>query len=694
MSDRVATLLTMSEIAALAQVQRPVVTMWTRRYRGTDRPFPAPRHGRNQQRRYDGDEIVSWIVSRNLGNNDALEESLALHAALDTGNDLGTDVAFDGISALLCLKWHLGAQLSEYSAIELLDEADETDPDDEFLYSELEALGDGIADFAEYTDRMVDSAYGPSRAFETLLAQSNRLHGGDLPAIRLAPRCLTLCAAITTALTDPDHHVYVDPSGGISDLLVAVRAALPEYSESTAVRHETDSRLSRLARRRLIVHGWARRNPPQGGFGSGFEVPGPAAFIVEYPSPLAQSDSEILAHIDEIAVQMSDEHVAIILAPASALLDAQPDSDAARVRSDILRSDRVRAVIRLPEGLLTARPGTSMALWVLGPASEAVKPADRWSVLVDVGSRELDTATIDGLVSDVVAAMGDWQSVHAHAFQFGVLAKTSVLLAEDRKGLTPARIKRPRARRSGAELAAEVLTHSDAVRRTQLELRREVRIPVGYRDSQGLLLPTLGQLAASGEVKIVGGHRIESQHLIAGGTVRVLGLDEVLGDSPLGRRGLDRLVFSTAYPSARYTEPGDIVFCSGARFRAIVDHEGSSVVVYPARIIRIADAPSSGLIPDVIAGHLNASGLGSRPSGAIRSSATWKRWEIPRVPPDRAAATIDAVDSLRQQRAAAMHLVTQIDQLTSTLVDGLAHGVLAVGDDSQLLQERPARNAS
>lgn len=693
MADHVATLLGMSDIATLAQVQRPVVSMWARRYSGEDRPFPAPIRNMAPHRMYDGNEIVRWIKARNLGNNEALEESLALHAALDLGDAVDGDVVFDGISALLCLKWHLGAQLSEYEPAELLDEADEQDPDDAYLYSELEALGDRLGTFAEYTDQMVDAAYGPKRAFETLLARRARTEPAPYA---VAPQCLSLCAAIVSALTDSDHHVYVDPGEGPSDLMVALRSALPEYAEPTSVHNETGSRSARLARRRLTVHGWSRRTPPNSGFAPGFELSGPSCFVAQYPSSSAgeHTDAQILSQIDDIAVQMSDDHLAVVLAPASTLLDAQSDPDAARLRSDILRSDRVRAAIRLPEGLLPSRPGTSLALWVLGPASEAVRPIDRWSVVVDVGSRELDAAASEGLISDVVAAMGDWNSIRAHAFQFGVLTKTSVLLAADKHGLTPARIKQPRTRRIGAELAADILQQSDAIERTQRELRHGPHLQVEYRDADGSLLPTLGQLAASHEVKVLSGHRIDPEHIVADGAVQVLGIAEVVGEIPVGRRGIDRLVFTTGYPHARYTEPGDIVFCSGARFSAMVDHAGSSVVVFPARIIRIADAVSSGLIPDIIAGHLNASGIDTRPSGAIRSSATWKRWEVPRIPPDRATVTMDAVDALRRQRAAAMQLLTRIEQLTSTLVDGLAHGVLAVADDPQLLQERPARNAS
>ncbi len=42
MSDEPTLLLSKSDIAALAGVKRPVVTMWAKRYSNSDRPFPQP----------------------------------------------------------------------------------------------------------------------------------------------------------------------------------------------------------------------------------------------------------------------------------------------------------------------------------------------------------------------------------------------------------------------------------------------------------------------------------------------------------------------------------------------------------------------------------------------------------------------------------------------------------------------------
>ncbi|MFZ2172849.1 MAG: hypothetical protein WAW17_02220, partial [Rhodococcus sp. (in: high G+C Gram-positive bacteria)] len=164
-------LLSKPDIAALARVQRPVVSMWVQRYRTSSAPFPAPVVTRGREELYLGTEVVDWIRSRNLGNSDSLAEDLAIHAALDHRSELDADIVFHGVTALLCMKSMLGGQLSEFDADDLLDEADGLDPDDEFLFSEITALGDHLHVFALYVDQMADAAYTPTQAFESLMAQ-------------------------------------------------------------------------------------------------------------------------------------------------------------------------------------------------------------------------------------------------------------------------------------------------------------------------------------------------------------------------------------------------------------------------------------------------------------------------------------------------------------------------------------------
>lgn len=55
--------MTMSDVARLAGVRRPVVTVWRKRYAGSERPFPAPVDLVRGVERFARDEIVGWLVA-------------------------------------------------------------------------------------------------------------------------------------------------------------------------------------------------------------------------------------------------------------------------------------------------------------------------------------------------------------------------------------------------------------------------------------------------------------------------------------------------------------------------------------------------------------------------------------------------------------------------------------------------------
>lgn len=175
MSTGSALLLSKADIAALARVQRPVVTMWAKRYRGPDRPFPEPVRADGRQHRYRADDVVAWLSSRGLGNNASVAEDLAAHAAFEDPAGADAATAFAALTALLCVKARTGEQLADLDGDDLLDEADDLDPDDAYLYREIEALGGRLPTYAAHADRMADAAYTVEHAFETLMAQRFRL---------------------------------------------------------------------------------------------------------------------------------------------------------------------------------------------------------------------------------------------------------------------------------------------------------------------------------------------------------------------------------------------------------------------------------------------------------------------------------------------------------------------------------------
>ncbi len=681
-----ALLLSKLAIAELAKVRRPVVTMWINRYRSTALPFPSPVATRDRVEHYAADEVVRWIRARGLGNSDTVVEDLALHAVLGHESALPSDAVLDGVTALLCVKVLLGGQLAEWDAEDLLDEVDGLDPDDRFLFREVERLGDDLEVLAGHVDIMSDAAYTPAEAFEALMRQRFRhgLQDSSDPVLR--PAALELAARVAMVLSGTEGAegaVFVDPSDAGSDLLVTLRSMLPEYTDAVAVTGGADTAASRLADRRLVVHQWRIRSA-----GKDDGVPGPATFLTQFPGSGAPflSDMEILSAIDDLVLQMRDGQVAVIVGPASALVDPLADREAESVRSALLRSDRIRAVVRLPEGLLVSRPGLSMALWVLGCADASIAPGDRWTVLADLGGVELDDYTTEAVLSDVLAAMGSWESLRAHSFRVGGVYRTAELLASGT--LAPPRPHRgPRPRRPAAEAAGRVVQLVGEYRDRAARIDPHLTVPVEYRSAAA---PTVsaGLLARSRELTVVPGNRIDAADLSesgaddAAGVVRVIGPDEVLGRRSVGERGIDRLVFTTRHPNGRYTEPGDIVFCTVPGFGVTVDVEGSSVVLAPARIMRVADPLASGLVPELIAGHLRAVGIGDRTSGAVRRGKPWRTWEIPRVEPSRVPAVTAALADLRRRRQAAEELVATIDRLTDTVVDGVGRGVLVVAEET------------
>lgn len=676
-------LLSKPAIAELAKVQRPVVTMWINRYRASAHPFPSPVATQDRVEHYAADEVVRWIRARGLGNSDSVVEDLALHAVLAHESALPAGALPDGVTALLCVKVLLGGQLADLDAEDLLDEVDGLDPDDRFLFREVERLGDDLELLARHVDTMSDAAYTPAEAFETLMRQRFRLGLRDLSESALRPAALDLAARVAAALAAGEGPVFVDPSADGSDLLVTLRSVLPEYTDAVAITGRADTPASRLARRRLVVHQW-RTGVHTGDDG----VPGPATFLAQFPGPGAAhlSDVQILSAIDDVALQMRDGQCAVIVGPASALVDPLADRDAESIRSALLRSDRVRAVVRLPEGLRVSRPGLATALWVLGSADAAIKPADRWTVLADLAGVELDGYAAEAVLSDVLAAMGSWESLRAHTFRVGEVCKTATLLASGT--LAPPRPhRRPRPRRAGAEAAGRVVQLVGEYRDGAARIDPHLSVPVEYRSGSA---PTVsaGVLARNRELAVVPGNRVAAADLLpsgaegTAGVVRVIGSDEVLGRVTLGERGIDRLGFTTRYPNGRYTEPGDIVFCTSPGFGVLVDAEGSSVVVAPARVMRVADPLASGLVPELIAGHLRSVGIGDRTPGGVRRGKPWRGWEIPRIDPDRVPAVTAALTDLRRRRQAAAEVVATIDHLTDTLVDGVGQGALLIAEET------------
>ena len=126
--------LTLQDIADLARVRRPVVSMWrTRpRVRGQLMPFPNPIDASNGVERFSRDDVVAWLQRTGRGNNSEAHLDAPALSAPD-------GVSLEELVTLLCLHATTGEELAETTAEQRAVLARAADPGDRFLLREITA---------------------------------------------------------------------------------------------------------------------------------------------------------------------------------------------------------------------------------------------------------------------------------------------------------------------------------------------------------------------------------------------------------------------------------------------------------------------------------------------------------------------------------------------------------------------------
>lgn len=669
--------ITLSDIAQLAQVQRPVVSMWRSRSRKSGMPFPpaVAMHGR--QELFDATAVTGWLAETGRGNNPHAADDAAAFAA-----PFGPDTRrthFAGLTALLALRCLTDQPLAPLDAGHLLDCADELDPDDEFLFSELEGLAGHLLPLAAYADLLTEAAYTAAAAFEQILADKFSTGPAVHARTMLSPETVELLAstAVELAAGSVNAPVFTDDGGG--DFLLSVADTLGESGEGVLCVGTRSNDAARLARRRMQVHGRANPNldivntaPPSGNSGAH------AVRIAQFPSPASPLTDpvQVLTAIDEIALGMGPGDSAVVMAPAALLTDplhrTAQSREAEAVRSDVLRSDRVRAIVRLPDKLLAAMPRQAQALWVLGAAHKDINIAERWTMVADLSAMELTTDVRQDLVGDLAASIGSWDYVHAHSFRFSRLVRTRTLLASS-GALTAAAVEgRPhRAAAPQGAAAAKLVVAEGLVGELGTELPPRLSFKLAAAGHAAVAPLTIGEALKHGSLGYLPGHRIAAEHLeldqVGGSHLRVIGVEELRGERSPGSRRIRQLLFASAYPNGRLTEPGDVIFATGAEGGAMVDGEGAAVVLYPARILRVNRKNPGGLLPQVLARDIRGVPPGH-----------WRKWLLRRAAPEVRGGLQSALGEVAAERQRLAVRLQRLEELADGLVDGVVQGSFEV----------------
>ena len=674
-------LMSMAEIAELAQVKRPVVTTWRRRYPD----FPAPAADDAMSPLFDSRRVAEWLIATGRDPECRIEADLSLHALDGLGAGLAPPDLVALLTALICLRDQDGEPVATADGSlreELLDRAARVDPRDACLRSELTLLALDAHRLAEAVDELVEAAWGCTRAFERVIGAGQRFRVGSLYARTIAPTLAQLVAELSGARERAQERTVTvcDPASGPGDLLAAVADAAGSDYQMIFQAAEADSYLARLAGRRMAVHGvaWADLQLAAGG-----EVPedwaDPDVIVTQIPylPGETRSPDQVIDRLDDIALRLAPGCTAVVLGPAAVLAgELRPYSPTERTRAKLLSSGMVEAVIRLPGGLVPFRPGYDVAIWVLTSAYES--PYRGWVLLADVSDRDLTSEVVTALVEDVVTWRRDGYRPQAHTRTFGVQVKVGDLVDQ----LRPLTARRPpqlsSARTAGASLVSRVTDLEAALDRLVVDstsARQPVRsgIAVGARTSPPS--QTIGVLAKARRLIIRPGTRLRSVPVGRDGHHDVLGVLEVLGRARRGDRRIDRVALA-GLTRAHLTEPGDVVVTTTPEFGVLVDHAGLAVVEFPAKVLRIPAAERQSFTPRTLAGLLVGQLPGLRPSGAVRPARRLKDHELPVLSPaevqflDHFLAAIDAREEAAQQE---LHLIAELRDITTS---GLADGTL------------------
>ena len=683
-----ALLMSMTEIAGLAKVQRPVVTTWRRRHRD----FPAPAGGDAAQPLFDPRQVADWLISTGRADRDQIEPELSLYTLTGLADQYpGTDLVA-AVTALICLRYVTDeneplADGTDDDLAVLREQAAVIDPDDLLLLSEVCGIPPTAGWLAAFVDELIEAAWGCRQAFERIMAARNRFRVGALSASAVSPALARLIAELsgTRELARRTNSLIVtDPATGAGDLLAAVAHVLGPDCAPMFTGAEANPVLARLVRRRLTVHGVPAVDMD---IRVGVELPDesgdPDVVVTQIPyMPGEDRDAvAVLDSVGDVAVRMTAGRFAVVLGPAAALADDLPPfSAAARARADLLKSDMVEGIVRLPGGLMPFRPGYETALWVLTQARHS-----RWRgrvLLADVSDRSLTADVVRDLAEDVITWRRDGYVPQAHRRTFGVQAEVSSLVDPPRPLMTARRLDSQRERKADADERVTLLTRYGA------DLDRfgtNATADRGHVGTEALAAAhrqpateAIGVLVRQRRLVMRKGTRLAPADVGGSGKHVVLGAEEVLGFRRPGERRVDLEVFANRYRNARLTEPGDVLVTMNPRTGAMIDHDGYAIAEYPVRILRIPETEAEQFTPRVLAALLFADGSGKRPAGAVRTVNSFKEQRVPLLQVAEVRHLDILFASIDARRALAQREIDMLDELCHVATGGLIDGTLTL----------------
>ncbi|MFA1551958.1 hypothetical protein [Actinomadura chokoriensis] len=669
----------MPEIKELAKVQRPVVSTWRRRYPD----FPQPVTGDHAHPLFDAVAVADWLVTTGRASRREIDGELRLHALKQLGGQLPPRALIASLTSLIALRHHTDDELDDGRPGQLRrlrHLAADCDPTDELLRSEIDTLR--VDWLPGIVDELIEAAYSPAGAFERIMEVRGRLGATELAADRLDPLLVDLIAKLAGAASYADLHGTVticDPYAGCGDLLLAISALRDDQPmELTACC--SDPYLARLTARRLAV-----RDLHEGSFtvrttrGTILQAAHVIITQLPYLPGEERSVAETLDLMSELSADLRTGATAVVVAPADTIGALNPHSQAGRLRADLLKN-ATKAIIRLPGGLVPFRPGYEAAVWVLNAYYGTDLPGLILSA--DVSDQPLTEAIVDALATDIRTWREPGFDPDAHRRNYAVQLPIAALVTSPRT-LSPRYLTM--SDQPAFERVARSLELEGALQKARpgkaLSAHLETRLTTPRPRTETLAQLTKGARDRANLLSLHNGTRL-FRELVRHDPGRarsypVIGSPEVCGDSPRGSRVVDRLEFEKRHPKARRTLPGDVVITTAPEPAALVDHDGYSVVEFPARVLRITQLGREHFTPRVLAVLLTRPG---RAPKAIRPVQRLDELWLPLLPSDDLWRLDQMLADLDERRRLAVAELEALDELSRLAATGLTDGTLTLTD--------------
>ncbi|MDW5330650.1 SAM-dependent DNA methyltransferase [Plantactinospora sp. KLBMP9567] len=666
-------LMSQREIALLARVSKPAVTAWRRRH--TD--FPAPVSGDHGQPLFPADAVVAWLLRTGLGHADpnTLRAEQSMHTLAAYARRHGGRRAVAVLGAALCLR-HLAGRALPADPLPL---ARRLDPDDEFLLHEL-ADAPEPAGLAPLVEQLIEGAFDAWHACRFLLSSANRLGWPELTADALAPELVALIrrvADVPTRLGARHAITIADGNAGTGDLLTALVSDL-DRDNLRVTASVADEELARLVRRQLLL-----ADLPEFQFdiradelAEEFAEPDLIVTRLAYRPAETRDALTDLDRVEAITDLLGSGRTAIVVGPASSLVDELRDGAAVMRRAALLGTGIVEAIVRLPGGVFPARPGHPAALWLL--TRDPVPTVKGRLLLADLSGTALDQATVDSAAEDILLWRAEGHRSDGHDPRIG---RTVPLESLDLRRGAALRPPGPTSVALRARLAADRPALIGEVERRLTDAEQQ---SIRYAQEHGPLDTrsvqrdgsrpkelSLGALRTARRVRPLPGHRLSPGHAGPRGHHRVIGAEEVLAQS--SNRWMDRLTLAAEYPHLALTEPGDLVVTTVPKFGVFLEEDGFSVIEFPARGLRIS--PGDPLTPRVLKALLDAARNTTRSPGAVRGPGL-RDATVPDLPLNEAARLNEVLRRLEERERLLQRQAGLLAELRELAVTGFADGTL------------------